>query len=173
MNNEIKFKKYILKKMYAKDLPLWQLDLSEMYELYPTFKDWLKYSIYDKQSIACFYNNELVGYLIYNKMKNFKYIRVIDENIDNLDVYKMCSIFVDAKHRNSEIGSQMLYLFKQIEQPDYIYCTNNYKCACNFLHKNNFYQIPNVKHISTGDFVFLHKTGYEIFKKGDKFQWLK
>lgn len=156
---EYKYKdRYVLKIMRAKDLPLWQLDLSEMYELYPTFKNWLKYSICDKQAIACFYNCELVGYLIYSKKRNFKYIKIKDEN---LNIYKMCSIFVDSSHRCCGIGSQMIHLLKEIENPDYIYTTSHKMNIDLFLVKNHFYYvIPSVKHKFTKDLIYLYKQNW-------------
>lgn len=163
---EYKYKdRYVLKIMRAKDLPLWQLDLSEMYELYPNFKNWLKYSICDKKAIACFYNCELVGYLIYSKKRNFKYVKLIDENLDVLDIYKMNSVFIDNFHRGCGIASQMLHLLKEIENPDYIYTTTHNMNVAQFLVKNHFYLIPGPKHKFTKDFIYLYKQNWKSFEE--------
>ena len=154
---EYKYKDYSFKIMRAKDLPLWHLDLSEMHKMYPTFENWLKYSICDKQAIACFYNYELVGYLIYSKKTDFKYIKMINEKINNSNIYKMCSIFVDGLHRDCGIGSYMIHLMKKIENPNYIYITCRDLNTSTFLQKNKFYQISGVKHKFTGDSICLLK----------------
>lgn len=135
----------------VKDVPLWHLDLSDLKSYYPDFKEWLKYSAFEKQCVSVYdKDNNLVAYAIFSKKENCKYI-------DNDNVYKISSIFVDPKFRLHSIGTNMIERIIELTHPDVLYLTvhrTNDEIMKDFLNKNGFILSKHYKE-RTNEYVYM------------------
>lgn len=122
------------------NVPLYHIDLTPIEKLYPGFKDWVKYSAFEKDCIGVYDQNVLVAFCIFNKKDNHKYF-------DSDNVYKISSLYVSPRYRRSKISTDIINMIKSIYKPDIIYITVKSECydMRNFLFKLGFKYNSEIK----------------------------
>lgn len=124
----------------VQNIPLYHIDLEPIEKLYPGFKDWVKYSAFEKDCIGVYDQNVLVGFCIFSKKDNHKYF-------DGDNVYKISSLYISPRYRRQSIATIMIEYLRFTYRPDVIYITVKSECydMRNFLFKLGFKYNSEIK----------------------------